>query len=180
MSVAKTIGSVGSSASSSAYPGSSTPLRYDDASIFDAIGNHFTGNLDYKRQVESAARAEETSAREAAIAREFSASEAAKNRKWQEEMSNTAYSRAIADLKRNGINPYAIGIFQQASTPAPSLPTAFAGSGYVGSSAGNGGRGLSDLMDFVETAYKEQQTKRRYEFDIIKTLIGKLLGGSSS
>lgn len=176
MQVAKTIGSVDTSASSAAYPGSATPLRYDDASFWDAVGNHFTGNLDYKRQIEAAARAEQTSAREAAIAREFSAAEAAKNRKWQEEMSNTAYSRAIADLKRNGINPYAIGMFQQASTPAASLPTAMAGSGYVGSSAGNGGRGISDLMDWVETAYKEHQSTRRHAQDLLIPLLKLLIG----
>lgn len=133
---------------------SSTSVNYDKASVFDAIGNHFTGNLDYKRQVESAIRAEDRSAYEAQKARDFSAAEAEKARKWQEEMSNTAYSRAIADLRRNGINPYAIGMFQQASTPNASLPTAFAGSGYVGSSHGSGGNGVSEILGMLETAFK--------------------------
>lgn len=56
-------------------------------------------------------------AHQAALARQFNASEAAENRRWQEGMSNTAYQRAMRDMRSAGLNPMLA--FQQggASTP---------------------------------------------------------------
>lgn len=141
----------------------------DDPTALGVLDNMFTGNLDYQRSIALAQRAEATSAREAQKARDFSASEAEKARQhssnearilreWQQQMSDTAYSRAIADLRKNGINPYAIGSFNAASTPAGGqgssyMASSHSGSGYT-ASAPQSGRILQSIENVANSAFK--------------------------
>lgn len=83
----------------------------------------------------------------------FNSTEAMKNREWQEHMSNTAYQRAVDDMKKAGLNP--ILAFQNggASTPGGSAGTISGASmGAPSSSA----LGVSRASGFVPNSYSSE------------------------
>ena len=94
---------------------------------------------------------------ESSVAMNFNSTEAMKNREWQEHMSNTAYQRAVADMKEAGLNP--ILAFQNggASTPGGSAGTISGASmGAPSSSA----LGVSRASGFVpNSTYSESWSK---------------------
>lgn len=90
---------------------------------------------------------------ENATAMNFNSTEAMKNREWQEHMSNTAYQRAVEDMKKAGLNP--ILAFQNggASTPGGSAATISGASmGAPSSSA----LGVSRASGFVPSSYSSE------------------------
>lgn len=83
----------------------------------------------------------------------FNSTEAMKNREWQEYMSNTAYQRAVEDMKKAGLNP--ILAFQNggASTPGGSAGTISGASmGAPSASA----LGVSRASGFVPNSYSSE------------------------
>lgn len=81
---------------------------------------------------------------EAQKQREWASHESELNRQWQAEMSSSAYTRAVADLKNAGLNPVL------AATGMASSPTGVIASGSSASSNNaGGGDTLSSLLNSI-------------------------------
>ena len=138
-------------------PSSNWFERTFDGSRVEQDYNAYQAAIDRKFQAEQNRLAYERSQKSADIAYERSAREAQKQRDYDERMSNTAYSRAVADMKSAGLNPYALyGGASAASTPSGATGSAYTASGGSGGSSGArigaSRSGIFDLMSSIATS----------------------------
>lgn len=75
----------------------------------------------------------------------YNSAEAEKNRKWQEEMSNTAYQRAVEDMRKAGINP--ILAYRNGGAEVPSGASGTSAGSSIGQEAMASSFGISGLAE---------------------------------
>lgn len=126
--------SVNSLPSDSSGASISSPTDYNLAEYFEGLLSSVGAEAEITRQYNSA---------EAAIQREWASRENQLNRDWQTQMSNSAYQRAVSDLKAAGLNPIL------AASGASSTPAGVVSSGSSASSVIGNGDTMSSLLNAI-------------------------------
>lgn len=99
--------------------------------LYPLMDKWIQAEMDYNN--ESMERSMLFNAEQAEIERRYNSAEAAKQREWQEKLSNTQYQRAVADMRAAGLNP----ILLAAKASGAVTPTGGMASSTSARSAGN-------------------------------------------
>lgn len=92
------------------------------------VDDQLAGSNWFERALDPSAVEMRFNSAQAEAQRQFTSAEAQKNRDWQERMSNTAYQRAVQDMKSAGLNPYLAYSQGGASTPSGSTAGGYSAS----------------------------------------------------
>ncbi|QCS36316.1 minor capsid protein [Capybara microvirus Cap1_SP_240] len=123
-----------------------------DPSALTAAGNYDNGVGNWwSNSIDSKSLDKIFNAQQAGIERQFNASEAEKQREWEQMMSNTAYQRAVEDIKSAGLNPYIL--YGTGGSPA-STPTGTSARSSGAAASGNGSTVVDLLKTVANTALK--------------------------
>ena len=92
-------------------------------------------------------------------AMDFNANEAAKNRDWQQWMSDTSHQREIADLRAAGLNPI-LSANSGASTPSGSAASGVTSSGAKGDTDTSGSAALVNILGNIIDNQTKMEAQR--------------------
>ena len=108
----------------------------------------------------------------------YNSAEAAKNRAWQEQMSNTSYQRAVEDMRKAGINPILAYTQGGASTPSGAQGTIGSASMGMASSSALGATALPGIKQ--DGSWSSHSEARSHAENAAQSIQQAIMSSSSS